>query len=117
MLGPFSGVHEDIERLASALEMFRAQNADRPVFLGDAYDTGERIVETRGLLARTGVPGAWGKHDFGLCAEVAEDVAAKIAPDVLACMATQRPRIEIGDRLFQHVEPWLDPERLDDLWQ
>src|SRR4051794_40977768 len=31
-------------------------------------------------------------------------------------MAALRPRLEVEGCLFVHVEPWLDPERIEDLW-
>ncbi len=35
---------------------------------------------------------------------------------VLDFMTTLRPRLEIGDGLFTHVEPWLDPLAVEQLW-
>ena len=31
-------------------------------------------------------------------------------------MARLRPRLEVEGCLFTHVEPWLDPEKIEDLW-
>jgi hypothetical protein len=31
-------------------------------------------------------------------------------------MGRLRPRLEIEGCLFTHVEPWLDPEKFEDLW-
>ena len=31
-------------------------------------------------------------------------------------MGRLRPRLEIEGCLFTHVEPWLDPEKIEDLW-
>ncbi len=31
-------------------------------------------------------------------------------------MASLQPRLEIGGCLFTHVEPWLDPHKIEDLW-
>jgi hypothetical protein len=35
---------------------------------------------------------------------------------VLDFMASLRPRLELDGCLFTHVEPWLDPEDISDLW-
>ena len=117
LLGLLSDIHEDIERLAMAIELLRDRDPDRLIFLGDVYDSGERFREACEILAAAEIPGVWGNHDFGLCTDVEEDLAAKIDPGALAYMATLRPRIMIGDCLFQHVEPWLDPSLVENLWQ
>lgn len=117
LIGLLSDIHEDIERLSLALDALRAARCDRLIMLGDVYHTGDRVAEACRVLAAADIPGVWGNHDFGLCAEVEEDLAAKIDPGVLAYMATLQPRIIIGDCLFQHVEPWLDPTQVENLWQ
>jgi hypothetical protein len=35
---------------------------------------------------------------------------------VLDFMVSLRPRLEVGGCHFTHVEPWLDPEDVADLW-
>ena len=35
---------------------------------------------------------------------------------VLAFMGCLQPRMEMDGCLFSHVEPWLDPEKIEDLW-
>src|SRR6185503_13350558 len=35
---------------------------------------------------------------------------------VTGFMTTLRPRLEIAGCYFAHVEPWLDPENVTDLW-
>lgn len=117
LIGLLSDIHEDIERLTLALDALRAARCDRLIMLGDVYDTGDRVAEACRVLAAAEIPGVWGNHDFGLCADVAEDIAATLDAGVLAYMATLRPRIMIGDCLFQHVEPWLDPTQVENLWQ
>lgn len=117
LIGLLSDIHEDIERLTAAIDALRATRCDRLILLGDVFDSGDHIAETCRILAAADIPGVWGNHDFGLCSDVAADIAAKIDPGVLAYMATLRPRLMIGDCLFQHVEPWLDPTQVEDLWQ
>ncbi len=117
ILGILSDIHEDIERLTSALNSLRAMKPDRIIMLGDVFDHGDRIAEACRILAAAGAQGVWGNHDFGLCMDVVEDLAARMDPGVLAFMATLRPNLTVADCLFQHVEPWLDPTQVEDLWQ
>ena len=116
-IGILSDIHEDIERLHIALELLSDRKPGRLVMLGDVFDHGERIVEACRILSAAGVPGVWGNHDFGLCMDVVEDLAARMDPGVMRYMASLRPNMTIGDCLFQHVEPWLDPTQVEDLWQ
>jgi len=116
-IGILSDIHEDIERLHIALELLSDRKPDRLVMLGDVFDHGERIAEACRILAAAGAQGVWGNHDFGLCMDVVEDLAARMDPGVLAYMASLRPCLTIADCFFQHVEPWLDPTQVEDLWQ
>ena len=58
-----------------------------------------------------------GNHDFGLCGDNqrAED-RQRYSERVLAFMGALQPRLEVEGCLFAHVEPWLDPEKIEDLW-
>jgi hypothetical protein len=115
-IGLLADVHEAVECLTAALERFRHERVDRVVFLGDVYCTGDRLAETVDLLRSVDLLGVWGNHDFGLCRAPAPAARAKYAPDVLDFLATLRPRLEIADCLFSHVEPWLDPTDITQLW-
>lgn len=117
LIGLLSDIHEDIERLNAAIAALRAARCDRLIMLGDVFDSGVRIAEACEILAAAEIPGVWGNHDFGLCMDVVEDLAARMDPGVLRYMASLRPSLTIGDCLFQHVEPWLDPTQVEDLWQ
>lgn len=116
-IGILSDIHEDIERLEAAIALLRDQAPDRLVMLGDVFDHGERIADACRILAAAGAQGIWGNHDFGLCTDVVEDLAARMNPGVLSYMASLRPSLTIADCFFQHVEPWLDPTQVEDLWQ
>src|SRR5262249_27232693 len=54
---------------------------------------------------------------FGLCRDnpTSED-RTLYGERTLAFMGRLQPRLELGGCLFTHVEPWLDPERVEDLW-
>ncbi|MGH7201612.1 MAG: metallophosphoesterase family protein [Planctomycetaceae bacterium] len=114
--GLLSDIHEETELLRAALDRMERQRVDRVIVLGDVFCTGERIDETCRLLAETGAIGVWGNHDFGLCHEPTDTVRAKYAAGVLDFMTTLQPHLEIGECLFTHVEPWLDPVSVMDLW-
>src|SRR5262249_44859658 len=58
----------------------------------------------------------WGNHDIGLCREPSERIRQKYAGPVLDFMTTLQPRLAIGDCLFTHVDPWLDPEDPMQIW-
>ena len=115
-LGILADIHEEVEHLAAALERFRRERVDQVVVLGDVFCTGKRIGATVELLRPANPVGVWGNHDFGLCHEPEAAVQRKYAGPVLDFMATLKPRLEIGECLFTHVEPWLDPTDLAQLW-
>ncbi len=114
-IGILSDIHEAVEPLARSLDRFGREKVDQVVVLGDVCCTGERLLPTVELLRRVGPVGVWGNHDFGLCGPGPE-VRRKHAGAVLDFMATLRPRLEVGGCLFTHVEPWLDPTDLAQLW-
>jgi hypothetical protein len=115
-LGLITDIHEDVEDLRTALDEFRNTKVDQVVVIGDVFETGERIEETCRLLADARAIGVWGNHDFGLCFDPHPEVRAKYPPSVMNFMTSLRPRLEIDGCLFTHVEPWLNPENLTDLW-
>jgi len=116
-LGLLADIHEAVEPLAAALRELRARRVDAFVMLGDVLDYGERVDETVALLAP--LPGAavWGNHDFGLCGEVHPSARATVSASALEYFARLRPWADLGGNWFQHIDPHLDPERLDDLWR
>ncbi len=118
-IGSVTDVHDEVEMLAAALAALRAEGVDAIVSLGDTSDLhGARqdVAGVAGLLERHGVLGVWGNHDHGLCRDVSADARAKFPAAALAYMATMRPRLELAGCHFTHVEPWLNPESIEDLW-
>lgn len=115
-LGLITDIHEDVEKLRTELGHFRDAQVDQVVVIGDVFETGQRIEETCRLLAEARAIGVWGNHDFGLCFDPHPDVCNKYPASVIDFMGSLRPRLEIDGCLFTHVEPWLDPESLADLW-
>lgn len=115
-LGLLADIHEHLDFLRIALAWLRRQEVDQIVVLGDIVSTGERLEEACRLLAEVGAIGVWGNHDFGLAKEPTADMRRKYSPSALEYLASLKPRLVIDDCLFTHVEPWLDPEVLTDLW-
>ena len=115
-LGLITDIHEQVDFLRIALDHFRREQVDQVVVLGDVFETGERIEETCQLLAEAKAVGVWGNHDFGLCSAPADDIRDKYPASVTEYLSTFRPRLELDDCYFAHVEPWLDPEDILDLW-
>lgn len=118
-IGIVADIHEEVEHLAQALDQFVAMKVDTVVNLGDAcdiYGSHSRAPEVAALLEQVGAVGVWGNHDFGLCQEVPGRVRERADPALLRYMATMRGRWELGACHFSHVEPWLDPFDLTQLW-
>ncbi|MBS0267262.1 MAG: metallophosphoesterase family protein [Planctomycetes bacterium] len=115
-LGLITDIHEHVENLQAALDALRAENVDQIVMIGDVVAMTDRLEETCRLLADAQVIGVWGNHDYGLCRHVTDELRGRYSSTVIDYMATLQPRLEIDGCLFMHVEPWLDPESLADLW-
>ena len=114
-LGIITDIHEHVECLSAALDELTGC-VDQIVLVGDVLETGDRIEETCRLLSDASVIGVWGNHDFGLCHDVNEEIRKTYSQDVFQFMGSLQPHLEIEDCIFTHVEPWLDPSVLEDLW-
>jgi hypothetical protein len=115
-LGLITDIHEHVEFLRIALDCFEQEQVDQVVVLGDVVEMGERLVETCRLLIEAKAIGVWGNHDHGFCVEPSPEIQEQFPTSVFHFMATLRPRLEIDGCYFAHVEPWLDPEDIADLW-
>ena len=115
-LGLITDIHEHVEPLRVALGRFRSERVDQIVVIGDVFEMGEHIEETCRLLSEANAIGVWGNHDFGLSFDPHPEVRARYPAPVIDYMGSLRPRLEIDGCLFAHVEPWLDPESVADLW-
>jgi hypothetical protein len=115
-LGLLADIHEQTDRLREAIDVLQQHGADRFVVLGDVFEMGKRLDETVHLLQDVEAVGVWGNHDFGLCFDPEETVRSKYSAAVLNFMGSLQPRLEIDGCLFTHVEPWLDPHKIEDLW-
>src|SRR5258708_28589357 len=77
---------------------------------------GKRIEETVCLLRNVQAVGVWGNHDIGLCFDLSKETCQQYSVSVLNFMGSLQPHLEIDGCLFTHVEPWLDPHLIEDLW-
>lgn len=117
-IGILADIHDDAERLSSALDQLARRGADRIVVLGDTltYTSAADAVRVVELLQEAHAIGVWGNHDFGLCSDVSEELRGKVDPRILGFMATLQPHLELAECYFSHVEPWLDPYDVYQLW-
>lgn len=115
-LGLITDIHEHVAFLRRALQLFRSREVEQIVVLGDVFEMGRQIEETCCLLAAAKAIGVWGNHDFGLCYQPGADMRAKYPAMVLDYMTSLQPRLELEGCHFTHVEPWLNPEVITDLW-
>lgn len=115
-LGIITDIHEAVDQLQAALQFLDAEGVDQIVTIGDLFESGERIEPTCQLLADAGVIGVWGNHDFGLCHEPEDETRARYSDRTLSFMGTLQPSMEIAGCHFCHIEPWLDPTQIEDLW-
>ena len=115
-LGLITDIHEQVELLRTALDRFENERVDRVVVIGDVFEMGERIEETCRLLAEANAIGVWGNHDYGLCVDPDDEMCAKYPAAVIEYMTSLRPRLDIDGCHFTHVQPWLNPEDVADLW-
>jgi hypothetical protein len=118
-LGLLADLHEHVEPLRLALDLFARERVDRVVLLGDNFDPMSRrgaAAEVATLLAGADAVGVWGNHDAGLCVDVREATRQRYPAHVLEYTARLLPRLVIEDCLFTHIEPRLDPTRVEDLW-
>ncbi len=119
LLGLLTDIHEAVEELARACELFRQLGVQQVVSLGDACDTFtpiNRADATVELLRSVGAVGVWGNHDFGFCNDPPIEVRARATPTTLKFLGTMTPKLVIDDCHFSHVEPWLDATKVEDLW-
>ncbi len=116
-LGILTDVHESLLNLKRVLEVLKTFKSDKLIFIGDVCRMCEDLERTVAMLADAGVEGVWGNHDFGLCQnDPSDELRARHSMALLCYMQRLRPRLAVEECHFTHVEPWLDPECLEDLW-
>lgn len=115
-IGLITDVHEYSEVLAALLRQLSEAGAEKYYFLGDICSVAENLDATCKLLVDHEVEGVWGNHDFGLCEMARDGQANQYGEYTQSYCATLKPRIELDDIYMAHVEPWLDPNLVEDLW-
>lgn len=117
LLGIITDIHEEVDLLREALLVLADRQVERIICVGDVVGHCLRLSETCQLLAQAQVVGVYGNHDYGLSVGLDDEIEESFRePQVVEFMRTLVPRMVIEDCLFQHVEPWLDPSKLEDLW-
>jgi Calcineurin-like phosphoesterase superfamily domain len=115
-LGLLADIHEHTKQLRQAIGVLQQHGAERFVVLGDVFEMGQRMEETVRLLQQVQAVGVWGNHDVGFCFDPGANVRQRYSAAVLDFMGSLQPSLEIDGCLFTHVEPWLDPHKVEDLW-
>lgn len=116
-LGLLADIHEAVDMLDRAILSLKARGVSRFIVLGDVFETGERLGRTVATLSDLEGAGVWGNHDFGLCGDdVRECLRLEHPPEILTYFGSLRPTYEVDGCWFQHIEPFLDSSRLEDLW-
>ena len=118
-IGIVTDIHDDVPKLTAALTALRDERVDAIVSIGDTSDLHGKWEDVTGVAAAlqaAGAVGVWGNHDYGLCRDVTPEARRRFAGKTLDYMATMRPRLDLGGCHFTHVEPWLDTEKLEELW-
>lgn len=116
-LGLLADIHEAIPQLEEALALFRGLALDEIVVLGDICRMHRHLTETLTLLRDAKAVGVWGNHDFGLCFPWgSRDFSDRFPANLLAYARTYKGRLIRDDCHFSHVQAWLDPEVVEDLW-
>ena len=115
-LGLLTDIHENNGILRLALDDLTRHEVDQVVVLGDLFRTGEHIDDTCRILSAANAVGVWGNHDFGLCYEPTQSLRDRFPASTIDFMTSLLPRLVIEDCHFTHVEPWLNPKVITDLW-
>jgi predicted phosphodiesterase len=116
LLGLLADIHESVEPLREALDLFARHRVDAIIHVGDMCEMHHRLDDTVALLQSAGVIGVWGNHDFGLCRDPTDDMRRRFSPGVIEYMGSLQPTLVREDCSFTHVEPWLDANDLTQLW-
>ncbi|MEZ6059258.1 MAG: metallophosphoesterase family protein [Planctomycetaceae bacterium] len=107
-IGIVSDIHEDVDRLASALGLFAVIGVERIVCLGDVFENGKRLDEAIGLLQSVAAAGVWGNHELGFCVGNPSDVVMRFDVGIRRFFRTFRGSLEIGGFHFSHGMPHWD---------
>jgi predicted phosphodiesterase len=116
LLGLLADIHEAVEPLREALDLFARHRVDAVLHVGDICRMHHHLDDTVALLHGAGVAGVWGNHDYGLCRGVDDQTRKRFSAGVIEYMGTLQPTLVREDCLFTHVEPWLDANDVLQLW-
>lgn len=118
-IGIVTDVHDEVNHLAAALAVLRAEAVDAVVTLGDNTDLFGKwnaAAEVAALLREAGAVGVWGNHDHGLCRDASDANRGRFPAATREFFESLHPTLELGGCHFSHVEPFLNPNIPGDLW-
>lgn len=115
-LGLVADIHESVENLRCVLGRMNDQAVDKIFSLGDFCESGTRLEATCELLLDAEVQGVWGNHDYGICMDAHNGTAGNYGFASAEFASRQQPYIWCDECLLMHIEPWLDPHKINDLW-
>lgn len=115
-IGIITDLHEHLEYTAKAIEAMKNHGVEEILCLGDFCKMEEELDEICQLLLEHEIKSVWGNHDYGLCDDIQSGRREDYSQSVMKFALTVRPRIRIDRFSFSHVEPWLNPNSLQDLW-
>jgi len=119
LIGIAADIHDAVDALKATLDRFREVGVQQIVSLGDTFETfkpGDPGAEVARLLRDAGAIGVWGNHDVGLSHEIPDEIQKEADPELLEFTQTLHPQLVVENCRFSHVEPWLDPTKIEDLW-
>jgi len=115
-LGHFGDIHEEVQRLTAVVRALKAERVEAFVMLGDVVEAGECVDETVAILSKLPGVGVWGNHDYGLCRDIDAPLPIALSAATREYFAGLRAFVELEGCRFQHIDPHLDPESMQDLW-
>jgi hypothetical protein len=119
LIGIVADIHDAVTPLRTALARFREAGVEQVVTLGDAFEAprrGEAGGVVAGILRDAGAIGVWGNHDAGLSGDVPDYMQREADPVLLAFASRLEPQIVVENCRFSHIEHWLNPATIEDLW-
>lgn len=115
-IGLIADIHEAAALAEAAIRELRRLDVDEIICLGDFCEMGLHLAETCELLLRENVRCVWGNHDYGLCCDARAEIEIAFPKCVSDFARSAQATLQIDQYRFMHIEPWLNPNELEDLW-
>lgn len=108
-IGILADIHERVDHLQAALNVFQDSHVDQIIVLGDVFDSGKCIDQTVELLREANAVGVWGNHDIGLSESPDARITDRYSAAVIEYFGTLTAQYELDDVLVCHGMPTWDP--------